>query len=79
MTFHSVRKTKTSSRTKSVKPGPRPGEGLRRHHERPALDLLNDKIRATLGETFKLSSFPFVVLLALSAASLLSRIWLIRH
>jgi hypothetical protein len=31
------------------------------------------------GEAFKLKNFPFVVLLVLSAASLISRIWLMRH
>jgi len=47
--------------------------------EKLSFDSFLQRIWSVFGETLKLENFPFVVLFVLAAASLISRIWLMRH
>jgi hypothetical protein len=87
MNFHSPKKSKIGSgepqtkspRKKSTNTEHALSGCVRRHPEKLSVDSLNKFIWSTFGETLKLENFPFVVLFALAAASLISRVWLIWH
>jgi hypothetical protein len=47
--------------------------------EKFSLDLLISRTRSVVGEMLKPENIPFVVLFTLATASLISRVWLMRH
>ena len=49
------------------------------HQKRLSLAALREHFGAVFREMWKLENFRFVVLLALAAISLLSRLWLVQH
>ena len=79
MSLHSPSKSKNRTRLKSIKTEQPSSDFIGRCPEGFSLDTLVKRMLPIFGEAFKLKNFPFVVLLVLSAASLLSRIWLMRH
>jgi hypothetical protein len=79
MSLHSPSKGKNQTRLKSTKTEQPSANFIGRRPEGFSLDTLVKRMLPIFGEAFKLKNFPFVVLLMLSAASLLSRIWLLRH
>jgi hypothetical protein len=76
MSLHSPSKSKNRT-LKSIKTEHPSSDG--RRPKVFSLDTLIKQMLPIFGEAFKLKNFPFVVLLVLSAASLISRIWLMRH
>jgi hypothetical protein len=79
MSLHSPSKSKNRTRLKSIKTEQPSSDFVGRCPGGFSLDTLVKRMLPIFGEAFKLKNFPFVVLLVLSAASLLSRIWLMRH
>jgi hypothetical protein len=79
MSLHSPSESKNPTRLKSSKTDPPSPDFIGRGPEFLSLDTLIKRMLPIFGEAFKLKNFPFVVLLVLSAVSLISRIWLMRH